>query len=378
MNSLRRSFALLARLWHATMHPSFRLAPFALVALAACAVTPGDPAQGEKTAETASAIVGGTPVGTDTLGSVELLECLGPTSSCKFTYNVALWGCSGTQVAPGWILTAHHCVTVGGEKLTGGTAVVPSSIRVQSQSNNSWATGVQIFRHDTLDVALVKLDGDIYDDTGVVRTTPIFTGTGVSLIGQTVYCQGYGVNSETPAETGFGTLRSMTFTVLSEDDPGSMKFVPPASGGPYLARGDSGAGCFLHASGAGSPIVLVATHSYDVVPSSPFPGAPPSDEVQVGADGFETWASNTIGLDACTSMGASCGTTSDGMGNTVSCGTCDSGDVCNRYQECVCAPQTCEYPATWSYDDCDCEVPCRTPEQCCIQSGGTWGGKYCE
>jgi hypothetical protein len=64
------------------------------------------------------------------------------------------------------------------------------------------------------------------------------------------------------------------------------------------------------------------------------------------------------------------------MGNTVSCGTCGSGDVC-RNHECVCAPQTCKYPATWSYGNCDCEVPCRTPEQCCIQSGGTWTGTYC-
>jgi Trypsin-like peptidase domain len=352
---------------------SLGFAPLVLAALGACAVTPGQPGQGETTAESTAAIVGGTPVATDSLGSVVLLECLTATSSCTFTYGVASWGCTGTQIAPGWILTAHHCVTAGGEALTGGTAVAANTLRVQSQTNGSWQTGVNVYRHPTLDVALIQLGGAITDPSGGVLTTPIYTGADTSLIGHSLYCQGYGVNEE-PAESGFGTLRSMSFTVQYAG-VGWFDFFP-ASGGPYLAPGDSGAGCFLDPPGGSAQNYVVATQSYE---DNEGAGTPPSDEAEVGADGFESWASGILGTAACASLDASCGTTGDGMGNTVSCGTCGTGDVCAGHQ-CECAPQACKSPETWSSTDCRCEVKlvCHTPAQCCAQAGGSWSGKYCE
>jgi hypothetical protein len=347
-------------------------APFALVSLAACAVSPGGTESSqEATTQTHEAIVGGSLVASDTLGSVEVLQCLVPTSSCTYTYGVAGWGCSGTMVADGWLLTAHHCVSVGGQALTGGTAVAANTIRVQNQNNTSWATGVAIYRHPTLDVALVQLDGSVYGPGGQPVTTPIYTGAGTSLQGTNIYCQGYGLSQEEPTQVGFGTLRSMSFNVQWAGT-GWIDYLPP-SGAPYLAPGDSGSGCFRYPPGTANNAV-VATDSFEDVA---FPGAPPSEEGLVGADGFESWASTTIGNVRCTDSDYSCGTVSDGMGGTVSCGTCGTGDICQSGHYCVCAPQKCKV-GKWSYVNCDCEVPCHTPAQCCAQAGGYWDGKYCE
>jgi len=346
-------------------------ASLVLVSLAACAVAPEGPAStSEATGETREAIVGGSNVASDALGSVEVLQCLVPTSSCRYAYNVAGWGCSGTMVADRWLLTAHHCVSVGGEALTGGTAVDASTIRVQNQTNTSWATGVAIYRHPTLDVALVELDGSIYSPGGQLVTTPIYTGAGTSLVGKSIYCQGYGV-SVAPPGNDYGTLRSMSFLVQWAG-AGWVDYLPP-SGAPVLAPGDSGSSCFLYPPGTANNAV-VATDSYEDVP---FPGGPPSEEYLVGADGFQSWASNIIGSQHCAESYYSCGTASDGMGGTVSCGTCGTGDICQNGHYCVCAPQPCRF-GRWSYADCQCEIPCHTQAQCCAQAGGYWDGKYCE
>src|SRR5579883_1648725 len=184
----------------------------AVVALAGCGAAPSstdpDPAGTDP-----SAIVGGSNVAVDTLGTAELLECPSGTQGCTFSAGSASWGCSGNMVGDRWYLTAHHCVTAGGEALTGGTAVPANTLRVQSPSGHSWATGVAVFRHPTLDVALVYLDGSIVSDTGQVYFTPIYSGTSASLQGATVYCQGFGLNQVANGGSGFGTLRGASFTV---------------------------------------------------------------------------------------------------------------------------------------------------------------------
>ena len=48
----------------------------------------------------------------------------------------------------------------------------------------------------------------------------------------------------------------------------------------------------------------------------------------------------TCTATTCSALGATCGTASDGCGNTLTCGTCSSGQTCTN-NKCVCAPTTC-------------------------------------
>jgi cellobiose epimerase len=56
-----------------------------------------------------------------------------------------------------------------------------------------------------------------------------------------------------------------------------------------------------------------------------------------------SWLSGTCTPATCTSLGAACGTPSNGCGGTLSCGTCPTGQTCNASFQCVasCTPSTC-------------------------------------
>jgi hypothetical protein len=288
----------------------------------ACGTAPSDGAVGASAQE----IIGGTPVSTDTLGAARFLYCPNGTSGCTFTVGSASWGCSGTMIADTWLLTAHHCVTPN-EVMTGGTAVPAGDLLVTGPSGAS-STAVAVFLHPTLDVALVELAGPLLNAAGQSLSTPIYTGPSAGLVGQSVYCQGFGIHAAA-AGTGYGTLRSAVMTVAGAS-VGSLFFFPNAQG-QSLAGGDSGAGCFLHAPGGASPNYVVSVHSYGDVAA---PGLPPSDDEEVGADGFQSWAAGVIAAScsALTCYGApntECGTFADGCGGTLDCGKCTNGQSCS-------------------------------------------------
>lgn len=81
---------------------------------------------------------------------------------------------------------------------------------------------------------------------------------------------------------------------------------------------------------------------------------------------------------SCASVGATCGTISDGCGDTLSCGTCSTADECSA-NKCICKPKACAVGSTWDSSTCSCEVTkvCHTPEQCCVMAGGDWNGHEC-
>jgi hypothetical protein len=326
-----------------------------LLALAACGPGFGEDSDNKSS----SAIVGGTVVTHDTLGSAEFLECPGAISTCTFASS--RWGCSGNMVADRWFLTAHHCVTAGGELSTGGTAVTAKTIRVQSADGASYGTGQKVFRHPTLDVALVYLDQSIVNASGQILSTPIFTGTSASLVGKNVYCQGFGLFKD-GCINDFGTLRSAVMNVWIAG-PGSI-YMQPNAAGNYLAPGDSGAPCFLHSPG-GSSNAIVAINSFEDL--SPFPCHAPMENGLVGADGFQSWAADIIASYACQAANATCGSITDALGTVVPCGTCGTGDVCVE-NTCQCAPPfPCPAHTLWNPAVCACEAPphcsCAT---CCM------------
>ena len=322
-----------------------------LPALMAC----GAPPSGELSASSSEPIVGGATVTNDALGTVEIIECPNGTAGCTWTtVGTGGWGATGNMIADKWMLTAHHAVTVGGEALTGGDAVVPSTLLVQNQNGTSSASGFRIYRHATLDVALVRLGSSILDEAGHIATTPIFTGATSTLNDKPVYCQGYGVNSVSPTgNTGFGTLRSATF-IVSESDPEGMLLFPNAVG-DYLAPGDSGGPCFLNAPGGTTPNAIVSTMSFE---DSDGPGFPAEDDQLVAADGFQSWAMTTINQDACDPgvVPLTCGTATNAFGATVSCGTCAAGTTCSD-------DHCCAVGEVWTPEFNRCMPPC-TSKHC--------------
>ena len=50
---------------------------------------------------------------------------------------------------------------------------------------------------------------------------------------------------------------------------------------------------------------------------------------------------NTCNPINCSEQNKQCGTTDDGCGKTINCGTCKSGDVCTDSGKCICMIKTC-------------------------------------
>jgi hypothetical protein len=331
-----------------------RLAPiaFTLAAITAC----GDaPTAGEATASSSQAILGGTPVTTDTLGTPIV---------CGYSGTACTFGCSGTMVADRWLLTAHHCATTT-NVTTGGTAIAPGGLVAWIPGAPYSLKNVAIYLHPTLDVALVEMDYSVVNAALEAPTTPIWTGASASLRGKTIYCQGAG---DTTLSGGFETVTSAEL-VVEAASVGSLVLLPNSQG-QALYEGDSGAGCFLHAPG--TPDLLVSVHS-----EHESPGIGVTDDLEVGADGFESWASSTIASQACSIAGATCGTITDGLGTAVSCGTCGTGDVCSA-NACVCAPKKCPAALVWNQSTCSCQLTCHSPITCCAAAGGSYIDGHCE
>jgi hypothetical protein len=323
-----------------------QIAIAALATVCACSAAPN----AETTASSSEAIIDGTPVASDTLGSAMLWYCPNGTSGCTFTAGSATRGCSGTMVADRWFLTAQHCVSTD-ESYSGGTAVNASDLLVWSADGSTSATGVQVVLHPTLDVALVQLSGPI-ESGGYDMCTPVWTGATASLVGTNVYCQGFGINN-VAQQSGYGTLRSAIMTVAEADPEGMLLFMN--SQGQALAPGDSGTGCFLYSPGAGSPNAVVATMSVE----SSGPTVPPAYDELVSADGIQSWVTSTITTTNCGGYWK-CGSLTDACGQTVNCGTCGgSTPYCYSGTCYSCPPRECPFSEYWDATTCACVgCPC--------------------
>lgn len=189
-----------------------------LLALAACG---GDGSLDEIVGSQSAAIIDGTPIKAEDSGFVALFSRSG-------------W-CSGTLLTNSWVLSSGHCVTA--DRLT------PTRVTVVMGSQTRRA--VHIAGHNSLDVVLLRLDQPFEmrgSKTGWQRK--IYAGTAASLVGQVLYCYGYG--NSTPATatqpaSGFGTLRTAKLRVSHASSHG---YWVARNGTEILAGGDSGSSCF--------------------------------------------------------------------------------------------------------------------------------------
>jgi hypothetical protein len=188
--------------------------------------------------------------------------------------------CSGTFVAPAWVVTSRHCLQI-----------VSPKVVVQGQAQTPWAIlpVVASVAHPTEDVALLQVDLAAVDagiaDGGVFGVAPMQAG-GASVRqlspGDTVEMGGYGI-TETRATR---SLRFLAESIVRVDPAvitvsgfGSSGACEGDSGGPLLVRGPDGSAVVAAVLSIGSATCL-------------------EEDTYVRLDSVQEWIRATIGSQA--------------------------------------------------------------------------------
>lgn len=161
---------------------------------------------------------------------------------------VQIGGCTGTVVAPSWVLSAKHC-----------SFAVGATIASKRPSGDVVRTVDRVTPHPTLDTVMLHVSQAFTD---IPAVTPYAGTTTASLLGKTLTCYGYGYKSATLAPdagagpcsggtgllapycvTGSTELRSGALVATAETDPSLIRTNENAAGQSILP-GDSGGPCF--------------------------------------------------------------------------------------------------------------------------------------
>jgi hypothetical protein len=244
--------------------------------------------------------------------------------------------CSGTFIAPNWIITAGHCLKISSPRVV-----------VQGEASAPLAVFpvVTSVAHPSVDVALLNVDASASDAggdgglPGVVQLQTAGASAPPLASGDVVAIAGYGVTENSTTRS----LRFLAESILSIDAKaitvsgfGKSGACEGDSGGPLLIRGSDGAPLLAGVMSVGSASCL-------------------EDDTYIRLDALQDWVSATVGPSA--PIDTECGTiTPQGRcfyGNAV---WCEGAQV--NADRCV-APKRCGWD--WSQNGFRCVDPSADP-----------------